>query len=357
MDKASESAHWGNRARAVPPSALPLFHESSDHAGLDALGRSFNSKRWQEHQNDLSFHKALLIRQMGECLDRAPLSLRDTPELDAARAALIEYRTYSQGVHPSTHLGHKNFSGELQKQFLALERKAGASCGSKQVIEALARDNELAAGGHYPLFKVLDDLPRAIGKAQTIQTIAKAANDLHSISTIHDFHQRRAAFGRVLDVLEPLQDFINKFSDKSRGHEPSFTQKLQGDAQQVKRWSLLPDALELSAVAANAEHKYFPVQNLGEHALVKAYRSDRKGCKASGIAPYDFTTQDVLDSSTMDVVYAARWGALADRIAGELRGNGINLNKASIATKHAGPKVDDLMQLCGLPNRVLSPQR
>lgn len=346
------------RMKSADTGVLPLFHQPSEHDKLDALGRTFNRKRWPDGVDaDASFHKALLIRQMRECLERAPHAVRASNQFAAAEAAWLEYSIYSSGTHPSTHIGHKNWSGVLRQHFLALAKESAVLCNPERVADAVAIDSSKVQDGHYPLWDEVKNLPRQIELAGTIMDLKKASEKLHDISLIEPYHTRREAYGRWLHHIEPFAPFIDKYAERPESHEVSLRARLEGNAQPAKKLGMLSDALALSSATARATEKHFSLQPHHEHCLVVAYRHDRKGCKELGIPAFHFTSRDARDSAVMDVVYAARWGAVADRLAGELIADGVNLNRSSIATKHAMPKVDALMEFCGLPKPEQQIQR
>lgn len=354
------------RIRQTSPGALPLFHQPADHGTLDALARSFNQKRWPsftehgdvEQKTEKEFRKALLIRQMEECLRHAPQEIQQSSGYEAARAALAEYKLYSEGTHPSTHVGHKDWNHLLQKQFLQLAQESAKLCGPYELVGAASIDASNADGGRLALFDELDALPRQLEKANEIIAVRKSIESLDQIARISRYDDRQDAYGRWMHHMEPHLDFIDKYAVKPKSNEVSLRESLMGNAQpyRAKPLSLLTDIMGLRIAVARAEEQLFSTRPTMEHCLVTAYRADRKGCKITGAKPYDFTSPEARDSAVMDVVYAARWGAMADRIVGTLHAEGMNVNRTSIATKHAMPKVDKLLEWCGLPPRTQGTQ-
>lgn len=363
MEPTPPSSH-ASKIRQAASGDLPLFHQPADHGGLDALARSFSQKRWPsftehgdiEMKTEKNFRKALLIRQMQECLERAPQAVRESPNFEAAQAALLEYTIYSNGVHPSTHKGHKNWSDMLQKHFLGLAQGSGKLCGPDQLVAAAKIDSEQADGGNYPLWNAIHAIPRQIKAAEAITTLSKDIETLQQISTIDSYHERRDAYGRWLHHIEPYNDFIDKYAERTQSLDVSLRASMEENAYRVKPMSMLTCMLGLQQVVRSAREQLFSTHPTMEHCLVAAYRDDRKGCIVQGFKPYNFTSRDARESTVMDVVYAARWGALADRIAITLQAEGINTNRPAIATKHAMPKVDKLLEFCGLPSRSPSSQ-
>lgn len=364
----NEQSSWANRVGSakqgkggLPPESLPLFQERVDHAGLDALARSFSPKRWptledsvEGQKSEQAFGKTLLIRQMQECLHRAPSTIRALPEFVEAQALVKEFAAYSSEVHTMTHSARKDWSRLFQEKFEQLAKKVTPLCGYQQVREAYGQDNERSDGGIYPLWASLTELPRQLESADAIGKLDKIADALFAICKIDNDLARSEAYGRWMHHAEPLRDFIKKHSDKSQGRDLSVLESMDSYLHRAKPMGLLHTAMSLKQIKSNAEQKLYTPDPLGEHCLVKAYREDRKGCKVLKIPPFKFDTADARNSNVMNVVFAARWGALAERIAGTALADSMNINNPTISTKYATKEVDDLMKHCGLTEKAPS---